>query len=131
MTERETRQEREPQPRLETGVFRLNVRGVPLEFDPDGKAHPAGGEPRFAVKDVMVLHTREGWAEFAEKLAVHLEGAESELYRGMAVYAVAESPMTQLTDHLQPGEIHLVSDDEYAAAYYSKYGDAIQGPIFW
>ena len=131
MTEWETRQEREPQLRLETGVFRLNVRGVPLEFDPDGKAHPAGGEPRFAIKDVPMLHTKEGWAEFAERLAVHLEGAESELYRGMTVYAVAESPMNQLTDHLESGTIRRVSDDEYAVAYHEKYGDTIQGPIFW
>jgi hypothetical protein len=129
MSEQAHRPEQEPQPREVTGIFRLNVRGVALEFSPEGRAYPAGGEPRFAVKDIMVAHTTKGWAEFAEKLTVHLGGVESELFRGMSVYATAESQMPKLTDDLAPGEIHLVTQSEYVEAYREQYGEVIQGPF--
>lgn len=129
MTEQASSPEQEPQPRAVTGLFQLRVYGAPLEFSPDGKALPAGGEPRFVVKDVMVLHTKEGWAKFSKTLTAHLTGVESELFGTEGVGCVAEGPWPELTDSLEPGEIRIISQEEYDAAYYEKYGDVIQGPF--
>lgn len=130
MGEQLHRAENEPKPRPITGLFRLAT-FARMELSPGGKAMPAGGEPRFAVKDVLVSHSNAGWREFRDKLMDHLEGVEKELYADVSAYSVAESPMDELTDSMSPGEIRLVSPEEYNRAYYNKYGDAIQGPIFW
>ena len=122
--------EREPKGQSVTGLFRINMSGVKMELSPDGKAQVAGDEPRFAVKDVELVPTREGWDEFARRLAVHLTGVEGELYRGDRLYAVAESTLDELVDGLQPGEIRLISREEYSEAFIRKYGGGIIGPLF-
>lgn len=122
--------EHEHEPRPVTGLFRL-YSAARLELSADGKAMPAGGEPRFAVKDVMVLRTSAGWREFSDQLIAHLEGVERQIYQEVSAYSVAESPMNELTDNMSPGEIRIVSPEEYDQAYFNKYGDAIQGPFIF
>lgn len=90
---------------------------------------PVRNMPRFAVKDVPVVRTEEGWNDFAKLLIDLLEGVDRELYQDS--YGVAESPIEELTENMASGEIRLVSPEEYARAHTNKYGDAIYIPTFW
>lgn len=130
MSEHIPHAEQEPRPRAVTGLFQLRMGGVRMELSPEGKALPAGGEPYFAVNEVMVTHSRKGWQEFSERLSVRLEGIESELYRGEHVHSVALGPWPELTDSIESGDICYISQEEYRDAYLRKYGDTIQGPMF-
>lgn len=129
MTERLSSPENERQPKPLTGLFQLSARNIPLERSPEGKIMPVCNVPRFAIKDVPVVRTDEGWSDFAKLLIDLLEGVDRELYQGS--YGVAESPIEELTENMASGEIRLVSPEEYARAHTNKYGDAIYIPTFW
>ena len=130
MSESAVSREQEPQPQLVTGLFRLGIRNPILERDISGKVMPAGKEPLFAVNDVELAFTKDGWQDFAERLVVHLEGVEADLYRGSAVYAVEIAEMPVLTNDLDPGEVRRISDEDYHRAYLEKFGRGIIGPLF-
>ena len=119
----------ERQARVVTGLFRLSMLNLSSEPSAAGRVMPPN-EPRFAVKDVPVVHTSAGWSEFAKVLANHFSETRDIKLQEANFLSAAESPINELTDKMSPGEIRLVDPEEYAEAYIKKYGDAIQGPLF-
>lgn len=131
MGEKQKNPERRSEPRMFTGVFVCTHPLITMGALREKRALRANEEPMFAVRDVPVICDDQGWQEFDEILHGLLSKDEAELLDLEHMKSFDRGPFESLTDKLEPGQIHRVTDEEYRDAYSRKFGQAIFIPTYW